>query len=120
LNGLGYTSLNGGAHEQTHVGNVNLMATPVKNLTIVPSLRVESTTGMQIPAASERPAPTPSLSAAMGNGEKLDVRERLDVRYTGVTNWVFSVGGEWTEGSGNLYQTNGLNTVNDPPDRPPS
>ena len=43
-NGLGYTSLNGGAHEQTHVGNVNLMATPIKNLTIVPSLRVESDT----------------------------------------------------------------------------
>ena len=42
LNGLGYTSLNGGAHKQEHVANVNLMATPVKYLTIVPSLRVQS------------------------------------------------------------------------------
>jgi len=107
LNGLGYTSLNGGAHEQTHVGNVNLMATPVKNLTIVPSCGWSRTTGMQIPAASERRHRHPAFQRQWQR-EKLDVRERLDVRYTGVTNWVFSVGGEWTEGSGNLYQTNGL------------
>ena len=44
LNGLGYTSLNGGSHEQEHVVNVNLMATPAKSLTIVPSLRVHQDT----------------------------------------------------------------------------
>ncbi len=46
------------------------------------------------------------------------MRERLDVRYTGVTNWVFSCGGQWTEGSGNLYETNGLTQVNGSPARP--
>jgi hypothetical protein len=106
LNGLGYTSLNGGAHEQTHVGNVNLMATPVKNLTIVPSLRVESDT-WNANSSGIGTSGTDTVPFS-GNGEKLDVRERLDVRYTGVTNWVFSCSGEWTEGSGNLYQTNGL------------
>jgi hypothetical protein len=54
-----------------------------------------------------------------GNGEMLDVRERIDMRYTGVTNWVFSAGGEWAEGSGNLFQTNGLNTVSGSPGPPP-
>ena len=119
-NGLGYTSLNGGANEQTHVGNVNLMATPVKNLTIVPSLRVESDTWNANSGGTGTSGTDTQPYSGDGNGEMLDVRERLDVRYTGVTNWVFSAGGEWTEGSGNLYQTNGLYTVNGSPDRPPS
>jgi hypothetical protein len=120
LNGLGYTSLNGGAHEQTHVGNVNLMATPIKNLSIVPSLRVESDNwNANSSGIGTDGTDTAAFSGNNGNGEMLDVRERLDVRYTGVTNWVFSAGGEWTEGSGNLYQTNGLNSVNGSPGPPP-
>jgi hypothetical protein len=109
---LGYTSLNGGAHEQTHVGNVNLMATPVKNLTIVPSLRVESDTWNANSSGIGTFATDTQPFSGNGDGETLDVRERLDVRYTGVTNWVFSVAGEWTEGTGNLYQTNGLSEYN--------
>jgi hypothetical protein len=108
-NGLGYTSLHGGANEQQHVGNVNLMATPFKNLSIVPSLRVQSdnwnaNSGGLGTFGTDATQPY----SGNGNGEMLEVRERLDVRYTGVTNWVFSCGGEWTQGSGNLYQTNGL------------
>ena len=108
FNGLGYTSLHGGAHEQTHVGNVNLMTMPVKNLTIVPSLRVESDTWNANSSGIGTEGNDTAAFSGNGNGEKLDVRERLDMRYTGVTNWVFSCAGEWTEGSGNLYQTNGL------------
>ena len=119
LNGLGYTSLNGGANEQTHVGNVNLMATPVKNLTIVPSLRVESDTWNANSSGLGTFGTDTQPFSGNGDGETLDVRERLDVRYTGVTNWVFSCAGEWTEGSGNLYQTNGLNSVNGSPGPPP-
>jgi len=118
-NGLGYTSLNGGAHEQTHVGNVNLMATPVKNLTIVPSLRVESDTWNANSSGTGTSGTDTQPFSGNGNGEMMDVRERLDVRYTGVTNWVFSCSGEWTEGNGNLYQTNGLYTVNGSPGPPP-
>jgi len=118
--GLGYTSLNGSANEQTHVGNVNLMATPVKNLTIVPSLRVESDTWNANSSGTGTFAENATEPySGNGNGETLDVRERLDVRYTGVTNWVFSCSGEWTEGSGNLFQTNGLYTVSGSPGPPP-
>jgi len=119
LNGLGYTSLNGGAHKQEHVGNVNLMATPFKNWTFVPSVRVQSdnwdanSSGIGTLGTDTQPF------SANGNGEMLDVRERLDARYTGMTNWVFYGGGEWTEGSGNLYETNGLSTVNGSPGPPP-
>ena len=42
----------------------------------------------------------------------LDVTERLDARYTGMTNWVFTAGGQWTEGQGNLYEHDGLTQVN--------
>jgi hypothetical protein len=109
FNNLGYTSLNGGAHEQEHVGNVNLMATPIKNLTIVPSLRIQSDTWNANSSGTGTFGNDPTVPfSGSGNGEMLDVRERLDVRYTGVTNWVFSCSGEWTEGTGNLYQTNGL------------
>ncbi|MFZ0825786.1 MAG: hypothetical protein WAO02_00030 [Verrucomicrobiia bacterium] len=118
-NGLGYTSLNGGANEQTHVGNVNLMAIPAKNLTIVPSLRVESDTWNANSSGNGTFSTDTQPYSGNGNGEMLDVREGLDVRYTGVTNWVFSCGGEWTEGSGNLYQANGLYTVNGSPGPPP-
>jgi hypothetical protein len=113
LNDLGYTSLNGGAREQEHVANVNLMATPIKNLTIVPSLRVQqdnwnaNSSGIGTQGTDVTPGPVASTS----DGEMLDVRERLDVRYTGVTNWVYYGGGEWTEGNGNLYETNGISQV---------
>jgi hypothetical protein len=40
------------------------------------------------------------------------VCERLDLRYTGVTNWVFNLGGQWTEGQGNLHENGGLTRVN--------
>jgi hypothetical protein len=40
------------------------------------------------------------------------VCERLDLRYTGVTNWVFNAGGQWTEGQGNLHENGGLTQVN--------
>ena len=112
LNGLGYTSLNGGAHTQEHVMNLNLMATPIKNLTIVPSLRVQqkdwdaNSSGIGTQGNSTEPFTSNS------DGEMLDVRERLDLRYTGVTNWVYYGGGEWTEGNGNLNENGGLSQVN--------
>ena len=121
LNDLGYFNLNGRAHEQEYVANVNLMATPIKNLTIVPSLRVQqdnwnaNSSGIGTLGTDVTPGPVVSTS----DGQMLDVRERIDVRYTGVTNWVYYGGGEWTEGSGNLYETNGLSSVNGSPGPPP-
>ena len=113
LNGMGYTSLNGGAHKQEHVVNVNLMTIPHKNLTIVPSLRVQqdnwnaNSTGMGT-LSDFNPEPFTSNS----DGESLDLRERLDIRYTGITNWVHYCGAELTEGNGDVNQTGGLNQVN--------
>jgi hypothetical protein len=50
--------------------------------------------------------------AANSSTSILDVRERLDIRYSAITNWVFFARGEWTEGQGNLSETGGLVPVN--------
>src|SRR5208282_5963109 len=115
--GMGYTSLNGGAHKQEYVENLNLMWQPTKNFTITPSLRVQkedwnansSGTGTLYDPNLNTGDQQPFNSSS--GSESLDVTERLDLRYIGVTNWVFSAGGQWTEGQGNLYENGGLTQV---------
>lgn len=112
LFGAGYFNLNGDSNAKEYVADVNLLAIPTKTLTIVPSVRVmredtdSSFTGMQTLGAN---SPVPFS----GNGASglTDVRERLDARYTGLTNWVFTTRGEWTEGQGNLRQFGGTGPV---------
>ncbi len=111
LNGLGYTSLNGGAHEQEHVANLNLMANPSKNFTIVPSLRVQSDTWNANSSGIGTQGNDTQPFTSSSDGETLEVRERLDARYTGVTNWVYYAGAELSESSGNLNQNGGLTQV---------
>ena len=112
-NGVGYYGLNGGSHLQEYVGDLNFFYKPTPFLTIVPSLRVmqenwnTSTSGFETLGTF---APTP-FNANADRGV-LDVRERLDVRYTAITNWVLYARGEWTEGQGNLNQNGGLPPVN--------
>lgn len=112
LNGIGYFGLDGSLHKQEYVMNLNLMATPVKNLTIVPSLRVQKecwdadSAGFQTIDVN-----APTLVNSDSVGTSLDVTERLDVRYSGITNWVLYTRGEWTEGDGNLDENGGMGTT---------
>jgi hypothetical protein len=112
LAGSGYSNLNGGSHAQEYVANVNLLALPAKNWTIVPSVRVQREdtdahfTGSQTLGAN---AAVP-FSGRSDSG-LTDVRERLDARYTGLTNWVFFGRGEWTEGQGNVREFGGTGPV---------
>ncbi|MBC8097458.1 MAG: TonB-dependent receptor [Akkermansiaceae bacterium] len=109
-NGAGYLDLDGILHKKEYVANLNLMATPVKNLTVVPSVRIQKqdwdaestanpTTGNNPPGAAVR---------SFSDGDALDVQERFDVRYTGFTNWVLFARGEWNQGQGTKNETNGL------------
>ena len=111
-NGLGYSSMTGSAHEQEQVANLNLMATPVKYLTIVPSLRVQSDTWSANSSGIATLGTDTQPFASTSDEETLDVQECLDVRYTGVTNWVYYAGAQLTEGNGNLNQNGGLTQVN--------
>jgi hypothetical protein len=112
LAGSGFVGLNGGSHLREYVMNLNVLFTPITNLTVVPSLRVQQEdtdadfTGRQTQGLN----PTAPFS---GTSERdvLDVRERLDLRYSGLTNWVFFSRGEWTIGQGNLRELGGTGQV---------
>jgi hypothetical protein len=112
LNGLGYFDLNGGSHEQEYVLNLNLMATPFKDVSIVPSVRVQKIDWNADSSGTGTLGEDTGPFSSTSDRDALDVRERLDVRYTGMTNWVFFGGGEWTEGDGNLKENGGLSQIN--------
>ena len=109
---LGYYDLNGGSHKNEYVANLNWMWLATKNFTITPSLRVQNEDWN---ANSSGTGTLDNFSTEAFNSnssrDSLDVRERLDARYTGVTNWVFSASGEWTEGQGNLKINGGLSQI---------
>jgi len=117
-NYYGYYNLNGSAHQNEYIANINLLMLPTKNnnFTIAPSLRIQQEdwnanstelgTG-QLAAGSYLPAEGQTFNNNSGYNS-LDVRERLEVRYTGVTNWVFSATGDLTEGQGSLNQFGGM------------
>lgn len=110
--GLGYTNLVGNSQATENVLNLNLMTVPLSQFTIVPSVRVQKTdwdgnsSGIGTLGINTEPF------VANSDGDQIEVRERLDLRYTGVTNWVFYAGGEWTEGDGTLNEIGGLSRVN--------
>ena len=108
-NGAGYYDLNGGSQKNQYVLNLNLMSVPLKYLTIVPSIRVqqEDWNGTSSALGTFGTAAPVALPSSV-DGNALDVRERVDVRYTGITNWVLYAQGEWTEGQGELQENGGL------------
>jgi hypothetical protein len=111
FNGLGYESLNGGAHEQDYVLNLNLMAKPTKTFTLVPSIRVQQEYWDAESGGTGSLGTGTQPFASSGSRGALDVRESLDARYTGFTNWVLWLGGDWTEGQGDLLEDGGLTQV---------
>ncbi|HZI32159.1 MAG TPA: hypothetical protein VFF11_07445, partial [Candidatus Binatia bacterium] len=115
--GMGYYNLTGTSRKNEYVENINLMYMPTKTFSVIPSFRVENDNwGANSAGTGTLYVPVPGQSATNlfnGNsgGSSIDVTERLDLRYTGVTNWVFSAGGQWTEGQGNLNEHGGLTQV---------
>lgn len=106
FNGLGYTNLIGFADQQEYVLNLNLLTIPLRHLTVIPSVRVQRT---DWDAGSTAGQTTPgALISANSEGDRLDLRERLDLRYTGITNWAYYARGEWTQGEGNTTENGGL------------
>jgi hypothetical protein len=99
--------LAGGANMKQYVANLNLMVTPLDNLTIVPSLRVEKQdldgiaqfTGLNVTNAAF-PVVTEELFNTANRGF-LEVTESLEARYTGIRNWSFYARGLWSQADGN-------------------
>lgn len=108
-NGQGYTNLLGNARKQDHVANMNLMAKLGTHWTLTPSVRMQRQDWDANSAAdSTSGVNTFGTTFSAADADAIDVRERLDLRYTGVTNFVFTARGEWTEGQGNLTENGGL------------
>lgn len=112
MNGLGYYSLNGGAHQQNYVMNMNLLAMPTKTWSLVPAIRVQQENWSADSGGVGTLGTASEPFAAEADRRALDVRESLTARYTGFTNWVLHASGDWTEGDGNLNEKGGLSQVN--------
>jgi hypothetical protein len=108
----GFINLTGGSQLQQHVVNLNLMWTPLENFTVVPAVRLErqdlegesefSETVVGGPPALATVAEEIAAETERGI---VDVSESLELRYTGFTNWVLYVRGNWTQGRGDLRET---------------
>lgn len=106
----GFLDLSGSIMYHEHLFNLNLLLTPWENVSIIPAVRVakedESGNSAWIGTDFSGPAAfTPPVSSSgINDRDYLDVAESLEVRYTGLTNWLWYVRGEWSEDDGNLSQ----------------
>ncbi len=114
LNGApyGYNNLVGNSHLQEYVMDVNMLTIPAKNIDIIPSIRAnkESWSSDSTGIGTLGPFPAEPFNS-QSSRDVIEVCEGLELRYTGVTNWVFSAGGQWDESQGNLNQFGGLSQV---------
>lgn len=103
----GYTNLLGNSRLWEYVANLNVMYNPWEHVSIVPSLRIQKqdVEGWSSFADTLDYLGRPPV-AASGNSDRglLAVSERLDLRYSGVTNWVFYARGEWSQDQGDLSE----------------
>jgi hypothetical protein len=107
----GFFDLTGGSKIDQHVANLNLMLSPYDNVTIVPSLRIENQDQRGRAAFEETnvgagPNFASTADEIVNTRERgfTDVTEGLEIRYTGLTNWVFYARGEWLQGDGSLQE----------------
>ena len=108
--GLGFVSLSGGSQMKEYAGNLNLMFTPSDNFSIVPSVRVRKQDIDSLSSFLQTGAILTPDSAVRAESSRglLDVSERLELRYVGITNWVFYARGDWTQGDGDLRESGGI------------
>lgn len=109
-NDEGFYDLGGGSRVDQLVGNFNLMLTPWKHVTIVPSIRIEHQDQAGEALFTEFRAANTTNAVVLTDVLNTRIRRFTDVtgalaaRYTGVTNWAFYARGEWLEGQGTLRE----------------
>jgi len=111
--GFGYLGLGGGARMNDYVVDLNLLTIPMTNLTVIPSIRIqEENWDADSSGYGTLGDAAPAPFGGQGNRDMLDVRERLDLRYNGITNWVLYARADLTEGDGNQKEIGGLTAIN--------
>ena len=114
----GWTNLNGSSVAEEQIINLSLMWVPVKDLTIIPAVRIgieniDSNSPYLVTSTQIPPKVTGTNFVAMSSNHYNDVEESLDIRYAGVENVLFYLRGNWDERTGDFDQTQtvGLNTL---------
>ena len=107
-----FVNLAGGSDMDQYGMNLNLMFSPGENNYIVSALRVEkeSLSGANTDNTLTTVAGVNTvggLNSFQDQENKLNVGESLDWRYTGITNWVFYLRGDWEENRSRLNQFSG-------------
>ncbi|MCP5519415.1 MAG: hypothetical protein H7A45_19400 [Verrucomicrobiales bacterium] len=111
-----YGNLAGGSLSSQHTGSVNVLLTLAEKLLLIPSVRIEQ---QDLSSQSFYNQPADRLSPAYGaNSDRgfLELSENLELRYTGLANWVLYARGNWMQGSGDLQEdwnnlTTGSNVI---------
>jgi len=103
--GNGYIGLTGGSQAKEHLAAVNLRLAPWESLVVTPSLRI-SHVGMDSTSWYWQTDPLfTGAQSSLSFRDVLDLSQQLELRYIGITNWVFYGRAEWTEGRGDLTET---------------
>ena len=128
-NDHGILNLSGMSQMREHVGNVNLMWLPVKNLTMLAAFRythedkdssatfLDTNTAANVaPFTATNPrngfhsiAPVPR--AGDSHDEYDNLAETFELRYAGIDNWVFYARGDWEEEDGNVKEHEVVNVT---------
>ena len=120
----GFYDLDGKNQTNQHVININLLAIPLNDLTILAATRIDlsrsSSDDMWV-NTSTRTTPTVAHYHGNSNSHMDTIDESLELRYTGINNVVLYAKGEWQERQGTqqefLFNLSGstpaLNTIDD-------
>lgn len=121
-NDHGILNLSGMSQAHEHVGNVNLLWTPMKKLNLLAAFRytheekdssatfLDSNTAANVaPFTATNPRGgfhqiTPVFRAGDSSDEFDNVAQTFEARYTGIESWVFYARGDWEEEWGNVRE----------------
>ena len=103
---VGFYGLSGGSDMKQHVLSLSLFSSPATNFFVTPSVRIEKRDLSSLSSFIVT-GPAQQEQSAWGNSEQglMEVSERLEAKYTGVTNWVFYSRGNWSQGQGDTSES---------------
>jgi hypothetical protein len=120
VRGPGYINLSGDSQLNQQVANLSFMFSPVKSLTIVPAVQFQY---QDVDSATLYRPFNPGIVAGIDNGstivytpnatgyvstdssrQQTTIAPRLELRYTGITDWLLYARGEWEVADGDLNE----------------
>lgn len=109
----GFTMANGASVSQEQIINLSLMWVPIKDLTIIPAVRIgveNINSNSPYISTGTSVAISGTNYVATSSNHYNDVEESLDIRYTGIDNILLYFRGNWDEQTGDYDQTQTIGT----------